>query len=212
MLRIFPSFSLRVLPLLCGVLCGLLLGAAYLLGYRAGVSSVDVATNTVERVEYGDSLTFRLTIPPVSSVSYRPSRFLHGLTLRDTVYRDSLVYIPTDTASVVRDYFAQRRYDLDFSSDSTGVFKVSCMVSENRLWDVNSTVVPLLRYIDRTTTVTPQVPLFRPWVFAGVSSDFTLQYGLFGVDIRNRYMLGVGGYHHDTGSGLLFGAGVKFGD
>lgn len=205
--------SITYRPILYTVLlCLVGLGVSFFVGYRVGQRGVSTDTRVVERTELGDSLTFSFPMPEVVSTTYRPGRFIQGLVLRDTVYRDSVVYVPADTAAVVRDYFARREYALDFSSDSTGVFKVSCAVSENRLFDVRSTVVPLRHSIDRTVTVTPSVPLLRPWVFAGVSSDFSLQYGLFGVDIRSRYMLGVGGYHHDTGYGVLFGAGVKFGD
>lgn len=205
--------SITYRPILYTVLlCLVGLGVSFFVGYRVGQRGVSSDTRVVERTELGDSLTFSFPMPEVVSTTYRPVRFIGGLVLRDTVYRDSVVYVPTDTAAVVRDYFARREYALDFSSDSTGVFKVSCAVSENRLLDVRSTVVPLHHYIDRTVTVTPSVPLLRPWVFAGCSTKFDFQYGLVGTDIGGRYMVGVGGYRlRDGGSGVLLGVGVKFG-
>ena len=186
--------------------------AIFLLGYYFGRRSVSVSTTTTVRVVQGDSVRFSVPIPPVSEVVYPSEVELQRLLLRDTVYRDSVVYLPVDTVGILRDYYARRQYNLDFSTDSLGTYKVSCSVFQNRLCDVSSTIVPRVRYIDRVTTVTEKSALLRPWVFAGCSTKFDFQYGLVGTDIGGRYMVGVGGYHHnDVGSGVLFGVGVKFG-
>lgn len=69
--------------------------------------------------------------------------------------------IPVDTADIVADYLQRRTYDLDFSTDTTGVYKVQAVVEANRLASASATIIPLQREIESTVV---KVRAFRPYI------------------------------------------------
>lgn len=74
--------------------------------------------------------------------------------------------IPADTAGIVADYFKRRIYDLDFSTDTTGIYKVQVVTICNRLESASATIVPLQREVENTVV---KVRKFRPFVSGGVA-------------------------------------------
>lgn len=128
----------------------------------------------------------------------------------DTVYVP--VPEPTDTAALFAvwlDYYTTREYDLDFSSDTLGVFRVAAKVNQNKITEAISTIQPITKVITNTQTVY-KVKFLQPWVMAGTSVDFTFQQIQAGVDINNRWMVGVGGIRYGDKGGFTINVGAKF--
>ena len=86
--------------------------------------------------------------------------------VHDTIYlrEEVRVPIPTDTIAIIADYLKRREYSLDFSTDTTGVYKVQAIVEANRLTSASATIIPLQREIERTVI---KVRKFRPYIGAG---------------------------------------------
>lgn len=103
---------------------------------------------------------------------------LPRLQYTDTVREE--VRIPADTAGIVADYFKRRQYDLDFSTDTTGVYKVQVVTTCNRLESASATIVPLQREVENTVV---KVAKFRPYlggsIGIGAKVGASLEVGAF---------------------------------
>ena len=90
------------------------------------------------------------------------------IRVHDTIIvrEEKRIPIPADTASIIADYIKQREYDLDFSTDTTGTFKVRAVVSHNRLASASATIAPLQREVENTVV---KVHKFQPFVSGGVA-------------------------------------------
>lgn len=144
---------------------------------------------------------------PVHDTLWRPAP-VQETPPPDTVYLPS----PTDTAAlfaVWRDYYATRDYDLDFSNDTLGVFKVAAKVNQNKITQAVSTVQPNVKVVTNTETVY-KTKFLQPWAMVGTSVDFNFQQIQVGVDINNKWMVGVGGIRYGDKGGFTVNAGVKF--
>jgi hypothetical protein len=89
---------------------------------------------------------------------------LPRLQYTDTIREE--VRIPADTAGIVADYFKRRIYDLDFSTDTTGIYKLQAVIVCNRLESASATIIPLQREVENTVV---KVRKFRPFVSGGVA-------------------------------------------
>lgn len=128
----------------------------------------------------------------------------------DTVYYP--VPQPVDTSAfyaVWLDYYSTREYNLDFSSDSLGVFQVSTKVNQNKIQEAISTVRPRVQVITNTQTFY-KVKSIQPWVMAGTSTDFKFQQLQAGVDLNDKYMIGVSGIRYDRNFAFAINGGIKF--
>lgn len=129
----------------------------------------------------------------------------------DTVYVP--VPEPTDTAALFAvwlDYYTKRDYDLDFSSDSLGVFRVAAKVTQNKITEAISTIQPITKVITNTETYYKE-RLFQPWVIIGTGvTDFKFQQIQAGVDINGKWMVGVGGVRYDKSGAVTVNVGYKF--
>lgn len=125
---------------------------------------------------------------------------LPRLQYTDTVREE--VRIPADTAGTVADYFKRRTYDLDFSTDTTGVYKVQAVIVCNRLESASATIVPLQREVENTVV---KVRTFRPFVSGGVviGDKVGASLGLGGI-IKERHM--VSAKYTRIGNGNYYGA------
>lgn len=145
---------------------------------------------------------------PVHDTLWRPSP-VQETPPPDTVYLPS----PTDTAAlfaVWRDYYATRDYDLDFSSDSLGVFKVATKVNQNKITEAVSTIRPITKVITNTETYYKE-RLIQPWVMVSTGvTDFKFQQIQTGVDINGKWMVGVGGMRYDKLGAVTVNVGCKF--
>ena len=96
--------------------------------------------------------------------------------------------LPTDTAGIVADYLQRRQYDLDFSTDTTGVYKVQAVIECNRLKSASATIIPL----QREQTIV-KVRNFRPYLGGGlaIGSKFgaTLEVGAL---LKDKHLPSVG--------------------
>lgn len=113
----------------------------------------------------------RFSERPTTTIGYRMPEPIkvERIDLPRIQYTDTIreeVHIPADTASIIADYRQQRHYELDFSTDTTGSFKVRAVVSHNRLASASATIAPLQREV---LTTTREVRAFRPYIGGGVS-------------------------------------------
>lgn len=176
------------------------IGIALLIGYFWGRSSVELPK-------------------PVRIVEVKWEK---GEIVRDTVDNpvpyevkvpvDRPVFIPTDTAALFaiwQDYYLDRKYALDFSNDSLGVFKVDAKVSQNKLISATSFIQPNIRTVYEREVIY-KVPTLQPWALIGTSADFRTNKIQFGLDIKNKYIIGASGIRLDDKYGYTLDFGIKF--
>lgn len=145
-----------------------------------------------------------------------------GDTIRDTLYRpkpyrtivrDSVkIPVYTDTAALFaawKDYTLSREYRLDFSNDSVGQFVVDALVTENKLMSAVSTIRPLVKTI-YTKETEYKKQKFVPWAIIGSSVDFKTNKVQLGVDLSDRYIVGVSGIRMKDVYGYTIDVGYRF--
>lgn len=175
------------------------LSCLYAWGYKNGVDSVEV--KTIETIKY-------IKGEEVHDTIYRPepyAEFLH-----DTVTRE--VFKEVDTARLYEiwcDYYKTRSYALDFSNDTTGVFKVDLDVTENMLATARSTVQPITR-IETREKVIYKTHTIRGYGLIGTSIDFQTNQVQLGVELFDRYMVGASGIRNNDKVFYTINAGIKF--
>lgn len=164
------------------LLIGLFVG--WWLGSRNNDQFVDV-TEKVRYVERPATKIDTELFPKWQSVGIADK--LPRLQYTDTVRVE--VRIPTDTAEIVADYFKRRQYELDFSTDTTGVYKVQVVTICNRLESASATIVPLQREVENTVV---KVAKFRPFVSGGVAigDKVGATLGLGGI-IKEKHIVSV---------------------
>lgn len=175
-------------------------GIALLIGYFWGRSSVELpAPKRIVEVKWVKGDIIRDTID-------NPVPYEVGVPV------DRPVFIPTDTAALFaiwQDYYLERKYDLDFSNDSLGIFKVDAKVSQNKLIYANSFIQPNIRTVTEREVIY-KVPTLQPWALIGTSADFRTNKLQFGLDIKNKYKVGVSGIRLDDKYGYTFDFGLNF--
>lgn len=132
---------------------------------------------------------------------------LPRLQYTDTIREE--VRIPADTAGIIADYFKRRIYDLDFSTDTTGVYKVQAVICCNRLERASATIQPLQREVENTVV---KVRKFRPFVSGGVAigDKVGASLGLGGI-IKEKHIVSVKAMRIDNSNyyggeyGYIFG-------
>lgn len=175
---------------------------SFFCGYLIGRSSVELPEAKVEKIttwSTGETVTKFIDKPAPYAVC-------------DTVYKHIPIPEPTDTASLFaiwRDYYLERDYCLDFSNDSVGVFKVDLSVSENKLANVFSTITPYIRTIHEKETIY-KVPKIQFYGLIGTSLDLKTNQIQLGIDLRQRYLIGVSGIRMDDKFGYTLNTGIKF--
>lgn len=153
------------------------------------------------------------------------TKWIKGDTIRDTIsikklkpYKVTLpskdIKIPssTDTTKlfeVWKDYYTKRNYNLDFSNDTLGIFKVDAEVSENRLTKATSLIQPNIRTITTKETIYKVIKL-QPYTVIGSSLDFRTNKIEIGLDFKQKYMLGISGIRLDDKYGYTIDLGIKF--
>lgn len=122
------------------------------------------------------------------------------------------IFIPTDTAALFaiwQDYYLERKYALDFSNDSLGTFKVDAKVSQNKLISATSFIQPNIRTVYEKEVIY-KVPTIQPWAMIGTSIDFRTNKLQFGLDLKNKYVIGVSGLRIEDKYGYTLDFGIKF--
>lgn len=145
----------NILPLLATLLLGF--GVGWWLGSRKTTTEV-----VREEVRYMVRPTTNITLDfPAPTRVGRVD--LPSLSYIDTIREE--VRIPADTASILVDYFKQREYELDFTTDTTGIYKVKAVIYCNRLASASATIAPLQREVLNTVV---KVQNFRPYIGGGI--------------------------------------------
>lgn len=165
-------------------------------------------------------LVFGKTEPVVNRIV--EIKWQKGETVRDTVdcpvpvetiIRDSIpVPVPTDTTAlfaVWKDYYLERKYALDFSNDSIGTFRVDATVNQNKLISATSLIQPNIRTVYEKEVIYKKEK-WVPWAMIGTSVDLKTNKVQFGVDLNQKYVIGVSGIRMDDRYGYTLDFGIKF--
>lgn len=169
-------------------------------GYLIGRSTVEIPelVKTVEvRWEKGETLTDTLEVPVPYEVEVPVKEYIP---------------VPTDTAAlyaVWKDYHLTRKYDLDFSNDTIGTFKVKAILSENKLVTATSMITPNIKTVHERETVY-KVPKLQIYALIGSSVDFKYNQIQAGVDYKNKFMLGGSVIRFNNDVGYTINTGIKF--
>lgn len=131
----------------------------------------------------------------------------------ETIIRDSIpVPVPTDTTAlfaVWKDYYLERKYALDFSNDSIGTFRVDATVNQNKLISATSLIQPNIRTVYEKEVIYKKEK-WVPWAMIGTSVDLKTNKVQFGVDLNQKYVIGVSGIRMDDRYGYTLDFGIKF--
>lgn len=152
-------------------------------------------------------------------VEYIPS----STVIHDTIVKERLVPYETfltdtvlryltqevDTASIIRDYYLSRRYSLDFSNDTIGVFKVDAEVNQNKLVYASSYIRPIVKTVTLEKTLHDK-PTIQFYGMIGTSLDFETNKMSLGVDLKQRYLIGATAVRMNDRFGYTIDFGVKF--
>ena len=167
----------------------------------------------------------RLTFTPETvvdikeTVKYLPSTNI----IRDTIKKDRLVPYETfvhdtiikyltqevDTTAILRDYFLSRKYALDFSNDTIGIFRVDAEINQNRLISATSFIQPITKTVIQEKTLY-RAPTIQFYGMLGTSVDFNTNKLSLGVDLKQRYLIGVSGIRFDNKYNYTIDFGIKF--
>ena len=118
-----------------------------------------------------------------------------------------------DTTAILADYHLERDYNLDYSTDSLGTFKVDVKVVGNKIIKAKSTMQPIVKYITTTNTIT-RIPAIQFYGMVGSSIDLSLNQVQAGIDLGQKYMIGASAIRYVGVSGPQVGytinVGIKF--
>lgn len=133
--------------------------------------------------------------------------------VHDTTYIVKEVPVPTDTTALFeiwKDYYLTRDYNLDFSDDSLGVFKVKLAVHQNKIASSPvATIQPNVKTITEERTVT-KVPFIQGYAMVGTSVDFSVNQIQLGIDLKQKFLIGASGIRIKDNYGYTINAGIKF--
>ena len=123
------------------------------------------------KIDFGNPTPSKVELP---KLQYHDTTFVQG---------------PADTTAILNDYFKRRTYDLDFSTDTTGIYKLQAVICCNRLESSSATIVPLQREVENTVV---KVRKFRPFVSGGVAigDKIGASLGLGGI-IKEKHIVSV---------------------
>lgn len=173
---------------------------ALIAGFFAGRSSVKTKINRIVEVKWMSSdIVVRDTIKVPVPYEVR-------------IPVDRPIFVSSDTIlnkEVWDDYYTEKRYNLDFSNDSLGIFKVDALVYKNNIIESSSYIQPNIKVI-KEKEIFENVRLINPWICVGSSFDFKTNQIQIGVDLKNKYMLSVSGVRLNSNYGYNINFGYKF--
>ena len=166
----------------------------------------------------------RSSVKPAEPIKVVEVKYIKGDTIHDTICNpipyevkvpvDVPVFVYTDTAAlfaVWQDYYLERKYNLDFSNDTLGVFKVDAVVNQNKLISSTSTIQPIIKTITEKEIVKENsAKVFIPWILVGTSADFKANKLQVGMDKKSKYMIGVSGIRLENSYNYIIDLGIKF--
>lgn len=190
----------NILPLFAVLLLGF--GIGWWLGSRK--TTTEVVREKVRYVERPATKIDTDLFPKWKDVGIADK--LPRLQYTDTIREE--VRIPADTAGIVADYIKRREYELDFSTDSTGIYKVQAVVYCNRLESASATITPLQREI---VTTIKEVRKFRPYIGGGVALGAKVGASLeVGALLKDHHLPRVGYQRLGKDNYLTIGYGYTF--
>lgn len=175
----------------------------FVLGFILGRLTLtpETVVETKESIKYIPSTTvIRDTIKEYKLIPY-------DVFVRDTITQ--YIVQEVDTAAILRDYNLSRKYALDFSNDTIGIFRVDAEVNQNKLVHVSSVINPITKTVVQEKTLY-RVPIIQFYGMLGTSVDFKTNKISLGVDLKQRYLIGVSGIKFDNKYNYTIDLGVKF--
>lgn len=170
--------------------------AGYLLG-RSSIKIPEPNTEIVVKWEKGEIIRDTIKIP----VPY------------EVKVLDSIpVFIPADTAALFaiwQDYYLKRKYNLDFSNDTIGTFKIDAIVEQNKLVSATSFIRTNIRTVHETKTIY-KVPIVQFYGLIGSSVNLKTNKIQFGADLKQKFMIGVSGIRIEDKYGYTLDFGINF--
>lgn len=167
----------KILHIAVAILLGLFVG--WLIGSRQEAQIVE-AIRYIERPT--TKIDTELFPKPIKVERIEFPRLYYTDTVR------VIEQTPTDTVGIVADYLQRRHYDLDFSTDTTGVYKVEAVIECNRLKSATATIIPL----QREQTIV-KVQNFRPYIGGGLAIGRKFGASLeLGALLKKRHLPSVG--------------------
>ena len=131
----------------------------------------------------------------------------------DTIKVREEIHIIPDTLAIIADYLQRREYNLDFSTDTTGIFKVNAIVEANHLASATATVAPLQKVVERVVKEQPRK--FRPYLGGGlevgIKANKTVGVSVeVGALIKNKHLPRVGYMRLGNNNHITFNYGYVF--
>ena len=175
-------------------------GVGWWLGSRKGTT--EIVREEVRYVERpATRIDFELPTPQKVGTIELPR-----LQYTDTIREE--VRIPADTSDIIADNIKRREYELDFSTDSTGIYKVQAVVCCNRLESASATIAPLQREVVNSVVV---VRKFRPYIGGGVALGAKAGASLeVGALLKDHHLPRVGYQRLGKDNYLTIGYGYTF--
>ena len=187
----------NILPLLATLVAGIFCG--WLIGAKQEVQ-------VIEEVRYVER--------PLTRIDFempKPTK-VESIELPSIQYHDTITIterIPADTAGIVADYLKRREYELDFSTDSTGIFKVEAVVYCNRLASATAQIIPIQRELERIVEVQPRK--FRPYIGGGVGVGAQMSASVeVGAMLKDHHLPKVGYQRIGNGNYITINYGYIF--
>lgn len=177
----------------------------FVLGFvvsRLTIDEQEVKTKTVIKYEKQPYAVHDTIYEPKPYAEYIDTGSIHYIYLPGKP-------IEPDTAAILADYIVRRKYNLDFSNDTLGVFKVDAEVTQNHLVSAVSTIQPIIRTVltEKTVYRSKQLQL---WAMFGTSPKLDFNKVQIGLDLKEHYMIGVSGYRIDNKYDYTIDFGYKF--
>jgi hypothetical protein len=183
---------------------------AFILGFvisRAFIKDKEPVVKEVIKYVRGDSIHDTISTPvPYAVYKNKIDTFF---VPPKVIIKNEIRYEEVDTMKLLADYYLERNYNLDFSNDTLGVYKVETRVNQNRLVRAVSTIVPNIRTIEREKTIYKS-PALQFYGILGSSVDLKTNQIQFGIDFKNKIMIGVSGIRLNDSYGYTINAGIKF--
>lgn len=181
------TFTYILSALVVGIFCGWLIGGRQEVQIKENVRYIMQPTT---KIDFGTPTPSKVELPK--------------LQYHDTTF----VQVPADTTAIINDYFKRRIYDLDFSTDTTGVYKLQAVICCNRLESASATIVPLQREVENTVV---KVRKFRPYIGGGVALGAKAGASLeVGALLKDHHLPRVGFQRLGKDNYLTIGYGYTF--
>lgn len=174
----------------------------FFIGYLVGRGYADTIEIEKEVVKWKTE-----QLPPIHDTISQPIPYLVENT--DTVYKIIEHTLEVDTLAILADYYRVRNYDLDFSNDSAGIFKVNLDITKNSLAKARSEIRPIRTTIETIRTIN-NIKTIQFYGILGSSVDLKTNKIQFGIDLRQKYLIGVSGIRMDDQYGYTIDLGMKF--